>query len=236
MSVPLPSKVLSSRVLLVDEDDDNREMIAVALESAGYQVDRAATAAEALAYLRRGKYRLVVGHYGLPDQTAGAMLKEAKADGLMEETAALIVTGQPDLAAADGVPVIAKPLDITRLLRQVELVCGPAPEPVRAASPSATPAPVDLALYVSLPWPSSLKAQRNLKAVLAGFEKSQIHLVVHDLARDPGRAETDGIVFLPTLVKQSPEPRAWVMGDLSDRRVLANLLLMCGLEPRKTPR
>jgi CheY-like chemotaxis protein len=223
-------------VLLVDEDDDNREMIAVALESAGYQVDRAATAGEAMARLRQRKYRLVVGHYGLPDQTAGAMLKEAKAAGLMEETAALIITGQPDLAAADGLPVIAKPLDITKLLRQVGLVCGPAPAPAPAAAPVATPAPVELALYVSLPWPSSLKAHRNLQAVLAGFEESQVRLVVHDLARDPGRAEADGIVFLPTLVKQSPEPRAWVMGDLSDRRVLSNLLLMCGLEPRKTPR
>jgi circadian clock protein KaiB len=223
-------------VLLVDEDDDNREMIAVALESAGYQVDRAATAGEAMARLRQRKYRLVVGHYGLPDQTAGAMLKEAKAAGLMEETAALIITGQPDLAAADGLPVIAKPLDITKLLRQVGLVCGPAPAPAPAAAPVATPASVELALYVSLPWPSSLKAHRNLQAVLAGFEESQVRLVVHDLARDPGRAEADGIVFLPTLVKQSPEPRAWVMGDLSDRRVLSNLLLMCGLEPRKTPR
>jgi circadian clock protein KaiB len=100
----------------------------------------------------------------------------------------------------------------------------------------ATPAPVELALYVSLPRPSSLKAHRNLQAVLAGFEESQVRLVVHDLARDPGRAEADGIVFLPTLVKQSPEPRAWVMGDLSDRKVLSNLLLMCGLEPRKLPR
>src|SRR5688572_13679042 len=130
-------------VLLVDEDDDNREMIAVALESAGYQVDRAATAGEAMARLRQRKYRLVVGHYGLPDQTAGAMLKEAKAAGLMEETAALIITGQPDLAAADGLPVIAKPLDITKLLRQVGLVCGPAPASAPAAAPVATPAPVE---------------------------------------------------------------------------------------------
>ena len=43
-------------------------------------------------------------------------------------------------------------------------------------------------------------------------------------------------MFSPTLVKRSPEPRAWVMGDLSDRRVLSNLLLMCGLEPRKLKR
>jgi len=234
---PTAERRSSSRVLLVDEDDDNREMIAVALESAGYHVDRAATAREAMARLRQGKYRLVVGHYGLPDKSAGAMLKEAKADGLMEATAALIITGQPDLAAADGHPVMAKPLDITRLLHQVRLVCGPASAPApAAATPEATPAPVELALYVSLPWPSSLKAQRNLQEVLAGFEESQVRLAVYDLAREPDRAETDGILFLPTLVKQSPEPRAWVMGDLSDRRVLSNLLLMCGLEPRKNKR
>jgi circadian clock protein KaiB len=227
----------SPRVLLVDEDDDNREMIAVALESAGYDVDRAASAGEAIARLRERRYRLVIGHYGLPDKTAGAMLKEAKAEGLMEETAALIITGQPELAAADGLDVIAKPLDIARLLRQVGVVCGPAPAraPARVAAGEAV-TPVELALYVSLPWPSSLKAHRNLQKVLAGFEPSQVRLIVHDLAKDPARAEADGIVFLPTLVKQSPEPRAWVMGDLSDRRVLSNLLLMCGLEPRKSKR
>jgi hypothetical protein len=104
------------------------------------------------------------------------------------------------------------------------------------AAAEAAAAPVELALYVTLPWPSSLKAKRNLDRVLSGFSRSQVRLTVFDLAREPERAEQDGIVFSPTLVKRSPEPRAWVMGDLSDRKVLANLLLMCGLEPRKKPR
>jgi hypothetical protein len=114
----------------------------------------------------------------------------------------------------------------------VETVVGAAPP--RAAAGAA--APVELALYLSLPWPSSLKAKRNLEKVLSSFQASQVRLTIYDLAKDPHRAEMDGIVFSPTLVKQWPEPRAWVMGDLSDRRVLANLLLMCGLEPRKSRR
>jgi CheY-like chemotaxis protein len=226
----------ASRILLVDEDDDNRDMIAVALESAGYEVDRTATAAEALALLRQRKYRLIVGHYGLPDQDAVAMLKDAKAEGLLEHTAALIITGQPDPIVAEGLDVIRKPLDIRRLLHQVNTVAGPAPRPSRSVPGGPAARPVELALYVSLPWPSSVKAQRNLQSVLAEIPAGQVRLTVYDLAKDPGRAETDGIVFAPTLVKLYPEPRAWVMGDLSDRQVLVNLLLMCGLEPRRKPR
>ena len=39
-------------------------------------------------------------------------------------------------------------------------------------------------------------------------------------------------VFTPTLVKRRPEPRAWILGDLSDPSVLTDLLHMCGIEPR----
>ncbi|HVR69638.1 MAG TPA: circadian clock KaiB family protein [Vicinamibacteria bacterium] len=224
------------RVLLVDENDDNRDMIALSLEARGYAVERVASAAEGLERLRRGGYRLVLGHYGLPDKNAAVMFKEAKQEGLLEDTATLVMSGQPDPLGVESHQLIPKPLDLDRLLRQVQTVVGPAPPRARLAADANTAPPVELALYLSLPWPSSLKARRNLEKVLSDFRPSQVRLTIHDLAKDPGRAEADGIVFSPTLVKQSPEPRAWVMGDLSDRRVLANLLLMCGLEPRKTRR
>jgi CheY-like chemotaxis protein len=220
----------------VDENDDNREMIAVALEARGYAVDRVPSAGDALERLRHGGYRLVIGHYGLPDKNAAVMFKEAKQEGLLEETATLVMSGQPDPLGVDPRHLIAKPLDLARLLRQVETVVGPAPPRASVREGAEATPPVELALYLSMPWPSSLKAKRNLEKVLSHFQPAQVRLTVYDLAQDPGRAETDGIVFSPTLVKQSPEPRAWVMGDLSDRRVLANLLLMCGLEPRKSKR
>ena len=220
-------------MLLVDENDDNREMIALALESHGYQVDRANSADAALSRLREDGYRLVLGHYGMPDKNAAVMFKEAKQEGLLKDTATLVMSGQPDPVGVEGHPLIAKPLDLARLLAQVRSIIGPAPAHEAAAG---TAAPVELALYLSLPWPSSIKARRNLEQVLSHFQPSQVHLTIHDLAKDPDRAERDGIVFSPTLVKQSPEPRAFVMGDLSDRRILSNLLLMCGLEPRKSRR
>ena len=61
---------------------------------------------------------------------------------------------------------------------------------------------------------------------------NQIGFAVYDLAREPERAEADHVVFTPTLVKRRPEPRAWILGDLSDPSVLTDLLHMCGIEPR----
>jgi CheY-like chemotaxis protein len=225
----------SGRILLVDENDDNRELIALALEGAGYTVDRCTSASEGLAHLRRARFDVVIGHYGLPDQTAAAMFQHARAEGLLQGAATLVLSGQPDPVGVDREQLISKPLDLQRLLRAVAAAAGQgAPGP--SAAVEAASAPVELALYVTLPWPSSLKAKRNLDRVLSGFSRSQVTLTVCDLAQQPERAEQDGIVFSPTLVKRSPEPRAWVMGDLSDRKVLSNLLLMCGLEPRKKPR
>jgi hypothetical protein len=38
-------------------------------------------------------------------------------------------------------------------------------------------------------------------------------------------------VFAPTLVKRSPGPRTWVLGDLADAAVVVDLLKMCGMKP-----
>ena len=225
------------RILLVDENDDNRDLIALALERHGYEVHRSASAADALSALRGGRFDVVIGHYGLPDKSAAALFQEARGDGLLEGTATLVLSGQPDPVGVAREQLIPKPLDLQRLLRAVASAVGAAaPAGMPAAHAPGAAEPVELALYVTLPWPSSLKAKRNLERVLAGFGPSEVRLTVCDLAQEPARAEADGIVFSPTLVKRSPEPRAWVMGDLSDRRVLSNLLLMCGLEPRRKPR
>jgi hypothetical protein len=76
-----------------------------------------------------------------------------------------------------------------------------------------------------------MKARRNMERMIAEFPAAPIRFEVLDLAREPERAESDNVVFTPTLVKRSPEPRAWFLGDLSDRRVVADLLHMCGIEP-----
>ena len=42
------------------------------------------------------------------------------------------------------------------------------------------------------------------------------------------------MVFTPTLVKRSPAPRAWILGDLRNDDVVRDLLTMCGVPARGT--
>ena len=91
-------------------------------------------------------------------------------------------------------------------------------------------AKIELALYVTLPWPSSLRARSNLSRVLAGVREGDVRLRVCDLAKEPERAELDNVLFSPTLVKVWPAPKMWILGDLSEPGVLTDLLALCGVE------
>jgi circadian clock protein KaiB len=91
-------------------------------------------------------------------------------------------------------------------------------------------AKLELALYVTMPWPSSLRAKANLARVLARVPEGHVRLAVCDLAREPERAEIDNVLFSPTLVKVWPAPKMWILGDLSEANVLTDLLSLCGIE------
>jgi CheY-like chemotaxis protein len=226
----------SGRILVVEDHQDTRDLIAAALTSAGYQVDTATNAEAALQELRRRRYRLVIAHLGLPGTSGADLLREAWAADLLTGTATLLVTGQPDPREASDFDIIKKPLDLQRFIAEVRALLGELPEPP-AWSPSqvtaAAPATVHLILYITPPWASSQKALRNVRRILEGYDPAQVALEVCDLSKDPLRGETDRIVFSPTLVKKRPGPPAWVMGDLSDPRVVEDLLLMSGVSRKQ---
>jgi hypothetical protein len=59
-------------------------------------------------------------------------------------------------------------------------------------------------------------------------------LNTYDLAKEQAQsANEDRIAFTPTLVKRWPEPKMWVLGDLEDSTVLADLLGHAGVEPQR---
>ncbi len=67
--------------------------------------------------------------------------------------------------------------------------------------------PFDLVLYVAPQSPASVRARRNLEALLDEYEEDRIRLVVRDVASDPELAESDRVVFTPTLiVRIAPAP------------------------------
>ncbi|HEY3122186.1 MAG TPA: response regulator [Vicinamibacteria bacterium] len=234
----------AARILLVEDDDDTRQLLAIALGGQGYRVEEAATAQEGLDRLRSEPFSLVLSDYDLPGKTGAAMLKEANDSGLLSHTPTLVITAHPEPEGIQNAEVIRKPLDLDRFLQQVRNILrtdsrvkGPAkPAPPAAPPPApaaAPPAPqVEMVLYLSANSPASVKARANLEELLKGWEAS-VKLELCDLGRDAARAEDDHVVFTPTLVKIRPSPRVWVLGDLSNQEVVIDLLHMCGAAPRR---
>jgi PAS domain S-box-containing protein len=78
-SDPSPLKTAGLRVLVVDDDDDVRSVMVMALERFDYQVTAAASGAAAIAAVEHGTFDIVVMDYAMPEMTgaqAGRMLQE----------------------------------------------------------------------------------------------------------------------------------------------------------------
>ena len=227
-----------ARLLLVEDDDDTRQLLALALGGEQYTVDQAANAPHALELLRRNVYDLVLTDYDLPGMTGSAMLREAAQHGLLRHAAAVVVTAHPAPDGVENAGLIRKPLDLSEFLKQVRHILvtmtgEPGDAPASRPDESAPAAEVELVLYVSSGSPASLRARRHLESALARFEPGLVRLEVCDVAQDPARGEADHVVFTPTLVTRCGGVASWVLGDLGDGAMLMDLLHVCGLEPTR---
>jgi hypothetical protein len=88
-------------------------------------------------------------------------------------------------------------------------------------------------LYVAPQSPASMRAQRNLEALLHDYDGTQVSLVVRDVARDFELAESDRVIFTPTLIVHMGGVVARVVGDLMDPTAVTNVLNMGGLEKKE---
>ena len=227
-----------SRILLVEDNEELRRLMRLALETEGYRVECVRSAEDGLRRMERQQFDLLLTDYALPGETGAWLLRQATERHLLPGGAAMLVTAQPDAPeiAADT-DIIEKPLNLDTFLPQIRgiLAQAAAPRTRQMAETSAmTDAPdgaVQLVLYVS---PHSLpcrRAVRVMRALLARYDHHHVRFEVRDMTADPADAAADRIIFTPTLVKRSPAPSVWVLGDLSRPNVVNDLLLMCGIEP-----
>jgi CheY-like chemotaxis protein len=219
-------------ILLIEDNRDIRDMIATALQGQGYRVAVAANPEEGATLLRKERYDLVVAHYNLPGKTAAALLQEAAAEGILKATPALVITAHPDPQGIEPTILVRKPVDLAKFLLQVQRIFASGPAPAANKDRRKSAPIVELALYVNKVWITSARARENLERILDGYARSQVRLIVFDVADDPLAGEADQVVFTPTLVKRSPPPRAWIVGDLSDDNIVTSLLDMSGV-PRR---
>ncbi|HZZ83686.1 MAG TPA: response regulator [Anaeromyxobacteraceae bacterium] len=115
---------LKLRVLLVEDDADNRELMAEVLESAGCEVPTAASGAAALDVLRGGPVDVVVTDIGMPGMGGLELARAAK--GIAPGVPVVVVTGwaeREDIARALGKEidlVLVKPIDPDGLIGAVK--------------------------------------------------------------------------------------------------------------------
>lgn len=242
----MPSPVVSPRrpqgpprVLVVEDQDDVRLMLVTVLQMEGYRVDEAANALQGLDCLKAHRYDLVLTDYAMPGGTGTWMLQQAARDGRIDQTAALVVTAHPELVRpATGFTVVGKPIDLDRFLEQVRRILKMSDQPTQTAPEApgapegAGPAKIELVLYVSPASPASMQAQGNMERVLDGFNRADVAYSVCDLQQNAESADQDRVVFTPTLVKRYPVPRLWIIGDLRDGDIVADLLRTSGVSPQ----
>ena len=111
------------RVLLVEDDDDNRELMSEVLAAAGFDVATAASGAEALEALAASPVDVVVTDVGMPGMGGLELARAAKA--LAPHVPIVAVTGfaeRDDIASARGREVdavLVKPVEPDALTRTI---------------------------------------------------------------------------------------------------------------------
>jgi DNA-binding response OmpR family regulator len=225
-----PGRGAELRVLLVDDDDDTRDLLRFVLVQDGYLVDDVQHPESALEHLRKGGYRLVVTDYDLPGKTGAQLLRQATRERLLEGCAVLVVTAHSDPEDVGTAPVIHKPLDVEAFRRQVRGILethGSAPVSGGKGAPAGAPA-VTIVLYVHRDTPASRRAERNARQILGRIGEASVRFELRDVAEHQSEAEADRIVFVPTVVVKCTPP-VWIVGDLRQPHALFDVLCMCGL-------
>lgn len=82
------------QVLIVDDDGSLANAMAELLELAGFSVVLASDATFGLAALRTRQFAIVLSDQRMPGQTGVEMLLAARSEGLLDDVAVLIVSGE----------------------------------------------------------------------------------------------------------------------------------------------
>jgi signal transduction histidine kinase len=132
LQAPPDQRLEGLRVVVVEDDDDAREVVAMALEQHGAVVAKVSTAAAALDELRRERPDVLVSDIGLPREDGYALIAKVRAglaDGAVDVPAVALTAyaraedAQKAIAAGFQVHAV-KPLDLDALVLLVARLAG----------------------------------------------------------------------------------------------------------------
>jgi len=113
-------------ILVVEDEDPIRELVATALRFTGFTVEPVASGREALAEARKTAYDLIVLDINLPDVDGFEICRKLRADGNMVPVVFLTARDDPsDLRAGftgGGDDYVTKPFSLEELVLRIEAV------------------------------------------------------------------------------------------------------------------
>jgi CheY-like chemotaxis protein len=113
-------------VLIVEDDDDLREMMAQLLSLEGFQAAAVANGQEALEYLRQGTAPdLILLDMMMPVMDGWEFRRRQKSDPSMAEVPVIVLSAldQGRITDISAEAILKKPLDFDRLLQLVRTYC-----------------------------------------------------------------------------------------------------------------
>jgi DNA-binding response OmpR family regulator len=111
------------RILLVEDERELRELLAIGLRRAGYNIDTAATAYEARQLIEDQSYALVIADWQLPDGNGIDLADQA----LKRRARTLVISGYSfglPAGAAQRHSVVMKPITVYDLVAAVQSRIG----------------------------------------------------------------------------------------------------------------
>ena len=120
---------MNAWVLIVDDDVDNRELLAELLASVGYEGVTCGSADEAEQVLdARGRPSVVIADVKLPDRQGPRFVADMRSRQGFAQIPVVFVTGtSPDRMAKLEDPVLVKPVDLDQLVTFVARHCDQSP-------------------------------------------------------------------------------------------------------------
>jgi CheY-like chemotaxis protein len=109
------------RILIVDDDDAVRAVLATALRQRGYAVITATNGRQALIELRWAACDLILADRRMPVMDGDELVRILHSQG--DWTPIIVMTGSANQRpAAEGIPTLAKPFDLDEVIGTIEQV------------------------------------------------------------------------------------------------------------------
>ena len=118
---------MKKKILIADDDDDIRLLVATKLRQSGYDVLSSKEGADALAKIRGEKPDLIIVDYYMPGLLGDEICRAVKADAELRHIPIILVSASMAALSPEAVRLIpcedqmSKPFDIAALLEKIRL-------------------------------------------------------------------------------------------------------------------